>query len=341
MSYASTALYGHFAKVLCKPGQLLKFGDEIGVLGNTGYSSGAHTHLTVIPQERDIHWFGDQTKALGGTEKMIMDFLNAAPIICNKNGYRTPIISGGWYSYAGHGAVDFYGPDRTSIAGDSIIIWNQTFPGRVLSTPDYGTTRTGKTVLVLFGEKVSQPASGGGGSVEDGHTIVAGDTIWALAEQWKVPYWEVVQYNNITDVYALKIGTKIKNPRAAGQTTNNTDVTHIVQAGDTLSTIAEYWTQKGIPVTVDTLVALNQIKDKNLININQKLIIKRGTVRPLQEGDKVRVTASHYATGEEVPEWVRHPSATYIVSEAGNDAVLLDSPYGINSWVKLSGVYRV
>lgn len=41
-------LYGHFSKILVKVGQKVKRGQELGISGNTGHSSGPHLHFTVF-----------------------------------------------------------------------------------------------------------------------------------------------------------------------------------------------------------------------------------------------------------------------------------------------------
>lgn len=149
-----TILYGHIKRgsVRVKKGQVVKNGDELGIIGNTGYSTGPHCHLTVIPRARVTHWFGSDTTSLGGTEALIHEFLES-PIIKNKNGLRPHLVTCGWYGYSGHGAVDFIGPDRTSIAGESVLIWNQEQQGKVVAIEDWGDSKTGVTLLIQVDER--------------------------------------------------------------------------------------------------------------------------------------------------------------------------------------------
>jgi len=45
--YGRVSRYGHLQKILVKPGQKVKRGDVIGLLGNTGKSTGPHVHYEV------------------------------------------------------------------------------------------------------------------------------------------------------------------------------------------------------------------------------------------------------------------------------------------------------
>ena len=45
--YGLNTLYGHLKKIMVKPGQKVKRGDVIGLLGNTGKSTGPHVHYEV------------------------------------------------------------------------------------------------------------------------------------------------------------------------------------------------------------------------------------------------------------------------------------------------------
>jgi murein DD-endopeptidase MepM/ murein hydrolase activator NlpD len=47
-SYGYFTRYGHMERILVHPGQTVKQGQGIGILGNTGVSTGPHTHYEVI-----------------------------------------------------------------------------------------------------------------------------------------------------------------------------------------------------------------------------------------------------------------------------------------------------
>lgn len=96
------------------------------------------------------------------------------------------------------------------------------------------------------------------------YTIKSGDTLTAIAKKFGVTVDELVSWNNISD----------KNKIYAGQVINvtvNTNVTkseqcYIVRSGDTLTSIA-----KKFGTTVNNLVKINNIADKNKIYTGQKL----------------------------------------------------------------------
>lgn len=120
--------------------------------------------------------------------------------------------------------------------------------------------------------------------------------------------------NGIVKLFNLK-----KNSTPSG-------VTHIVQAGDTLWGISQKYG-----------VTIEQIKEANglisdTIYVGQKLIIPIGgsDVREFKVGDKVKIksSATHYATGQNIPSWVKNK--TYTIQQVKSDRVLLKE---IVSWV--------
>ncbi|MGB3618048.1 MAG: peptidoglycan DD-metalloendopeptidase family protein [Catalinimonas sp.] len=59
------SLYGHMSKIMVKPGQRVKRGDVIGLVGSTGKSTGPHLHYEILKNNtriNPIHFFyGDLT----------------------------------------------------------------------------------------------------------------------------------------------------------------------------------------------------------------------------------------------------------------------------------------
>ena len=53
--YGYETLYGHMSKILVSQGQKIKRGDIIGMVGNTGQSTGPHLHYEVIKNARKIN----------------------------------------------------------------------------------------------------------------------------------------------------------------------------------------------------------------------------------------------------------------------------------------------
>ena len=64
--YGYKTIYAHLDKILVKNGQKVKRGDVIGLLGNTGRSTGAHLHYEVRKDNRPIDpinfYFNDMTE---------------------------------------------------------------------------------------------------------------------------------------------------------------------------------------------------------------------------------------------------------------------------------------
>lgn len=64
--------------------------------------------------------------------------------------------------------------------------------------------------------------------------------------------------------------------------------------------------------------------------------VKKATTKTVKVGAFVKPTGKKYATGQNIPTWVKERS--HKVSQIKGDRVLLGHPDGINSWVKLSEI---
>jgi murein DD-endopeptidase MepM/ murein hydrolase activator NlpD len=46
-AFGFKTLYGHLSKILVKPGQKVEAGTVVGIVGNTGSSTGTHLHYEI------------------------------------------------------------------------------------------------------------------------------------------------------------------------------------------------------------------------------------------------------------------------------------------------------
>ena len=74
-------IYGHCSKILVKPGQKVKRGDVIGLVGNTGLSKGDHLHYEVHHNGRPVNPVNYYASDLSPDEyeKMIEMLANSDP----------------------------------------------------------------------------------------------------------------------------------------------------------------------------------------------------------------------------------------------------------------------
>lgn len=93
------------------------------------------------------------------------------------------------------------------------------------------------------------------------YKIKTGDTLSGIAAKYNTTYQYLAEINNIADPDKINAGDTIKVPGTATTTVKEKYTTYKIKRGDTLSEIAAKYN-----TTVDTLVKLNNIKDKNKIN---------------------------------------------------------------------------
>lgn len=101
------------------------------------------------------------------------------------------------------------------------------------------------------------------------HEVQAGETLSAIANLYGVPVAELMAYNGITDADAIYIGQQLNLPEGAVRQPDPTPLpTHEIQAGETLSEIAEQYN-----VALTRLMLFNGLRDANAIRIGQTLVI--------------------------------------------------------------------
>lgn len=166
------------------------------------------------------------------------------------------------------------------------------------------------------------------GGSETVYTVREGDTLSAIAKKYGTTYKKLAKYNGISNPDLISVGQKIKIPATESKPETVTPVkketSYTVKSGDTLSAIA-----KKYGTTVQVLVDLNGIKDKDIINVGQ--VIKLPGTSGFFVGCRVQVkrTATKYATGQAIASFVK--GSSYTVQQVGNGKCLLS---GIRSWVK-------
>lgn len=147
------------------------------------------------------------------------------------------------------------------------------------------------------------------------HVVAVGETLFAIAALYGVQPFTLVEVNNLQNPDALAAGTELLIPGVAGSASNGdtsdrgdadssqsgtggTDavapVTHIVQPGETLSSIA-------IAYGVDpaALASANNLTNRNLVRVGQELVIPGITEREALEARGTRHTV---LTGENLSQ---------------------------------------
>lgn len=98
------------------------------------------------------------------------------------------------------------------------------------------------------------------------YTVKKGDTLSGIASKYNKTLEELANYNNISNPNKIIVGQVIKIPNYNISTNKEY---YIVKKNDTLSGIAKKYN-----TTINKLLSLNNIKNKNLIYVGQKIRIK-------------------------------------------------------------------
>jgi uncharacterized protein YkwD len=107
------------------------------------------------------------------------------------------------------------------------------------------------------------------------YTVRPGDTLIGLARQYHTSIASIQLINNLGDSQSLRAGQKLDiptGPRFEGE--SSYWIVHVVQKGDTLSTIAQ-----AFDVTQNDIARVNGISDPALIRLGQSIVIPLETYR--------------------------------------------------------------
>lgn len=133
-------------------------------------------------------------------------------------------------------------------------------------------------------EHVGHPATGT-------YTVQSGDTLSSIADKFGTTYQVLAAINGIGDPNQIWPGQVLKVTGTASQ-----ESTYYVQAGDTLSAIANKF-----GTTVSNLVSLNHISNPNVIYVGQKIYVGEASqgqsnAYTVQSGDTLSGIAAKFGT---------------------------------------------
>jgi len=93
------------------------------------------------------------------------------------------------------------------------------------------------------------------------YSIKPGDTLWAIAQRYKIPLETLLISNGLTENSLLRVGDTIKIPSSG-------TAIHVVSRGETIWDIARQYA-----VTVEAIQSLNRNKNPNQLRIGEELLI--------------------------------------------------------------------
>ncbi|HEX3723337.1 MAG TPA: LysM peptidoglycan-binding domain-containing protein [Nitrolancea sp.] len=135
------------------------------------------------------------------------------------------------------------------------------------------------TTLNVPDDNTPPPSPASDGTAVRVHVVVAGDTLYSIAEQYGMTVDALAQANNLANPNLLVVGTQLKVPAVSATSTQSATIPagadnvtlHLVSAGETLGSIASYY-----DVSVTALAGANGISDPNVLEVGDLLQIPGG-----------------------------------------------------------------
>lgn len=147
-------------------------------------------------------------------------------------------------------------------------------------------------------------------SADTTYTVRAGDTLFSIALRFGVTVSALASANGITNTNLIFVGQRLTIPTGSSSTPSNATSgtsssacgrSYVVKQGETLKIIAA---KCGTTVTV--LVALNNIANRDLIFVNQRLTLPGGTAAPVFESTPTPVPTAAPASPAPAPVTTSH-----------------------------------
>jgi len=150
------------------------------------------------------------------------------------------------------------------------------------------------STLKLPGSSSSNTNSGSGS-----HKVTSGETLSSIAARYKVRQQDLIALNNLRDANNIYIGQTLKLPGSASNGIRASASRHKVTRGETLGTIAVRY-----KVRQQDLIALNNLRDANHVELGQTLKLPQGAVipkpKPTAKPKPVAIKAKPNATSHTV-----------------------------------------
>ena len=150
------------------------------------------------------------------------------------------------------------------------------------------------STLKLPGSSSSNTNSGSGS-----HKVTSGETLSSIAARYKVRQQDLIALNNLRDANNIYIGQTLKLPGSASSGIRASASRHKVTRGETLGTIAVRY-----KVRQQDLIALNNLRDANHVELGQTLKLPQGAVipkpKPTAKPKPVAIKAKPNATSHTV-----------------------------------------
>ena len=149
------------------------------------------------------------------------------------------------------------------------------------------------------------------------HTVRRGQTAWEIASLYGIPLADLYWLNNLTEESVIQPGQELRVRLAPGESpppTPTPRVSYQVRSGDSLWSIAIQH-----QLTLDELLAFNQLSQNAVLSIGQELLIVAPT--PLPTATLPPPTATETAVPTNTPTLTPQPTQTEPVTNWNETAV--------------------
>ncbi|MGQ9887912.1 MAG: LysM peptidoglycan-binding domain-containing protein [Aggregatilineales bacterium] len=104
------------------------------------------------------------------------------------------------------------------------------------------------------------------------HVVQRGETLYRIAQRYNLSVDELVLANGITNPSSIQVGQRLLIP-IRGAIAEAAPLVHVVRPGETLRSIGQLYR-----VSVEDLIARNQLLNPNVIYVGQRLVIGPGEI---------------------------------------------------------------